>query len=109
MRCINLQCEKRKICEHIYKMNGLDIDINDEIIIPDQLFYELNISNRLVKRGIPEEYEYGCIKLVKNEEGNAELYIYDNLVTKFTFTELVETANNAFNNLIKNGYIKIIE
>ena len=80
------------------------------LVIPNIFFFELNISNRLAKIGVPSEgFEFGCLKMIqKNEEveGGA-LYINDSHVADFELSEIIEMSNSAFREMIANGEIKI--
>lgn len=110
MKCINAKCEKRSYCEKTHTLNDLKIGKDIDIVIPNRFFFELNISNRLAKIGVPSEgFEFGCLKMIqKNEEveGGA-LYINDSHVADFELSELIEMSNNAFREMIANGEIKI--
>lgn len=110
MKCINEQCKIRNHCEKTHTLNNLKINKDIDIVIPNKFFVELNISNRLAKRGIPSEgFTFGCFRLVQKNDNEevGSLYINDNYVADFDLSELIEMSNNAFREMIENGEIKI--
>ena len=107
MKCTKDNCSKKNFCENIHNLNGDVLGANETIRIPNKFFVELNIGNRLVKRGIPSEgFEFGCMKLL-SENGKGAFYINDKHIIDFTLEELVESSNNAFYEMIQNREIKI--
>lgn len=108
MKCMNSKCEKRIYCEKVHRLNGIKFGEDERIIIPNQFYFELNVSNRLAKRGIPANgFEFGCMKLVEGENESGLLYINDSYITDFEFGELLDSCNNAFTEMIANGEIII--
>lgn len=108
MKCVNSKCEKRNFCEKVHKINGYKIGDDEVIIIPNQFYYELNISNRLAKRGIPSNgFEFGCMKLIEGKDESGLLYINDEFITDFEFGELLDSCNHAFTEMIESGELKL--
>lgn len=110
MKCINSKCEKRDYCEKVHFLNGLKIDEDNKIVIPNRFFFGLNINNRLAKIGVPNEgFTFGCFKMIQNndEVEGGSLYINGNYIADFELSELIEMSNNAFKEMIENGEIKI--
>lgn len=110
MKCIDEKCNHRKSCEKVHLLNGFNLNENNNIVIPNQFFFELNCSNRLAKRGVPSEgFTFGCFSMKENNgqvEGGS-LYINGNHITDFELSELIEMSNNAFSEMIENGEIRI--
>lgn len=110
MKCILKNCEKRKYCEKAHKSQDIILGKDDTILIPNEFFSELNMGNRLAKRGIPEDgYEFGCFELVESPLGSGQgiLSINEKIIASFKFRELMNYCNDSFNNLIENEAIKI--
>lgn len=108
MKCINNECEKKQYCENIHMLNGCELGNSDSILIPNQFYFELNFSNRLVKRGIPSDgFEFGCMKLNESENGRISFYINNEYISDFNYDELVNCCNNSFSEMIASGEIKI--
>ena len=108
MKCMNINCEEREFCEKVYKLNGYKLGEDDRIMIPNQFYFELNIGNRFVKRGVPKEgFKFGCMSLKENQNDDYVFYIDNNPITDFTFGDLIDSCNSAFSEMIANGDIKI--
>jgi hypothetical protein len=108
MKCINEKCDKRSFCGKVHISNKSILGEDETIYIPNRFFYDLNVSNRLVKRGIPDgEFNFGCFKLAENKDGSSSLYMNNKHCINFSFSELVDTCNNAISEMIENGEIKI--
>lgn len=108
MKCTNIECEKRNYCENIHKLNDRKLNEDETIFIPNRFYYDLNYSNRFVKRGVPSDgFIFGCYKLIEGENGCYSLFINDKQIANFKFSELVDYCNDAFTEMIENGDIKI--
>lgn len=108
MKCINNECEKKQYCENIHMLNGCELGNSDSILIPDQLFFELNFGNRLAKRGIPSNgFKFGCMELSESENGGISFYINNEYISEFSFNELLDCCNNSFLEMMSSGEIKI--
>lgn len=110
MKCVNSKCENRNACEKVHKTNGINIDEDNTIFIPNRFFFQLNSSNRLAKRGVPSEgFTFGCFTMKQNngEVEGGSLYINGNHITNFDLMELIDMSNNAFHEMIESGEVRI--
>ena len=108
MICTKDNCDKKYFCEEVHNLNGYKLNVDEVIIIPNRFYFELNMGNRLAKRGIPNDgFEFGCMKLLESENECGSLYINNTHITNFEFTELLDSCNSAFSEMVRNGDIKI--